>query len=297
MNIENLHALFCDYALAFKGNTPRTIRWYREIFSGFQKFAQITDLSEFTHKLCEDWVFWSRLEKKLSAQTVKNRMTAMRLFCNFLVERGHLAENYFKTIERPKVPKRIPVHLSKEQALELLQWAKNMPYAFDFERPRATGIIATFIYTGVRLQELINLKVTDIDFDQKILCVHEGKCQKDRIIPMHPKLIIFLEDYLKDRKRLNKTCPYFFTALRNDTALNVRVIRRLFKRIKERSKIHFYPHMLRHTFATLLLEGGCDIYSLSKMLGHSDIKTTTIYLTATTAHLQKQLVKHPLGDF
>ncbi len=66
------------------------------------------------------------------------------------------------------------------------------------------------------------------------------------------------------------------------------------KKIRQKSGIHFYPHLLRHTFATLMLEGGCNIYALSKMLGHSDIKTTTIYLAATTAHLQEQIRKHPL---
>jgi len=72
------------------------------------------------------------------------------------------------------------------------------------------------------------------------------------------------------------------------------VIKRLFAKIKKSSGIYFTPHMLRHTFATLMLEGGCDIYSLSKMMGHSDIKTTTLYLSATVKHLQSQMLKHPL---
>jgi site-specific recombinase XerD len=71
-------------------------------------------------------------------------------------------------------------------------------------------------------------------------------------------------------------------------------IKLFLSKLKDRSKIHFYPHSLRQTFATLMLEGGCDIFSLSKMMGHSDIKTTTIHLSATTAHLQEQIKKHPL---
>ena len=72
------------------------------------------------------------------------------------------------------------------------------------------------------------------------------------------------------------------------------MIKRLVEKLREKSGIYFYPHMLRHTFATLMLEGGCDLFALSKMMGHSDIKTTTIYLSATTAHLQEQIKKHPL---
>lgn len=68
---------------------------------------------------------------------------------------------------------------------------------------------------------------------------------------------------------------------------------RLVKKLRDASGIYFYPHMLRHSFATLMLEGGADIFAISKMMGHSDIKTTTIYLSATTAHLQAEIGKHP----
>ncbi len=296
MKLKELHNLFCDYAYAFKGNTERTVQWYREIFDGFLKHTRIEKPEELTFEVCESWVLWSRLEQRLAAQTVKNRMMAMSLFCKFLVEKGHLNSNHFKTIERPKVPKRIPVHLTKEKALELIDWTKNIPYTYEFERSRAVAIVATFIFTGVRLQELLNLRLTDINLKEKVLCVHEGKCQKDRLIPLHHKVIDHLLEYLKDRKRLNKSCPFFFTSLRNDTSMKKRALRRLFCRIRDCSSIRFYPHMLRHTFATLMLEGGCDLFSLSKMMGHSDIKTTTIYLSATTTHLQEQVSKHPLGD-
>jgi len=73
------------------------------------------------------------------------------------------------------------------------------------------------------------------------------------------------------------------------------VIGRLVQRLREKSGIYFFPHMLRHTFAVLMLEGGCNLYALSKMMGHTDIKTTTIYLSATTAYLQEQINMHSLS--
>jgi len=119
--------------------------------------------------------------------------------------------------------------------------------------------------------------------------------QKDRTIPLHIELVGILQSYIKDRHRLKKTCPYFFTSLRFDSVMGKSVIGRLVQRLREKSGIYFFPHMLRHTFAVLMLEGGCNLYALSKMMGHSDIKTTTIYLSATTAYLQEQINMHSLS--
>ena len=154
--------------------------------------------------------------------------------------------------------------------------------------------MGTFLYTGIRKAELANLKMEDVDLVDKTLYVRNGKCAKDRLIPLHPMLIVYLEDYLKDRKRLKKTTPFFFTAMRQDSKMGDPVVKRLYEKIQKRSGIKFYPHLLRHTFATLMLEGGCNLYALSQMLGHSDIKTTTIYLAATKSHLEDQIGKHPL---
>ena len=102
--------------------------------------------------------------------------------------------------------------------------------------------------------------------------------------------------YIDERKRLHKTCPEFFASLTHNAGLTVDGLDHVVDDLKRESKIKFSVHKLRHTFATLMLEGGCDIYSLSKMMGHSDIKTTTIYLAATAEHLRGQITKHPLND-
>ena len=106
-----------------------------------------------------------------------------------------------------------------------------------------------------------------------------------------------LERYVEERKRLNKSCPEFFTSLNRNSGFTNSGLKNLTRKLNRDSGIKFNIHKLRHSFATLMLEGGCDIYSLSRMMGHSDIKTTTIYLAASADHLRSQITKHPLNDF
>ncbi len=185
--------------------------------------------------------------------------------------------------------------MSKEEAMRLLEWLKITKFHYAFERSRALAMIGIFLYTGIRRKELLNLKVSNVDFDKHTLFVESGKGDKDRIIPLNHRLIELLKSYLKQRAKKGKTTPYFFASLRDDRRMSMQVIRRLFERIKNESGVYAYPHLLRHTFATLMLEGGCEIYALSKMLGHSDIKTTTIYLSVSMRHSREQIHKHPLS--
>ena len=292
--IENLHHRFCQYSLAFKGNTPSTISWFEENNGYFFKTIGIESPEQITKDAIEHWICQGKIQRSWSAKTIKNRLQALSCFADWLVRQNYLRDNPVKDIPKPKIPKRIPGHLKKDEAMTLIDWARNFRYAYKFERTRAVAIIATFIFTGVRLQELKNLKVVDVNLQASALTVKAGKGDKDRIIPLNPQLNSILQNYLKDRDRLKKTCPYFFTSMRTNDRMGDLVIKRLVEKLRQASGIYFYPHLLRHTFATLMLEGGCDIFSLSKMMGHSDIKTTTIYLSATTAHLQEQILKHPL---
>jgi len=172
----------------------------------------------------------------------------------------------------------------------------NYPYGYTFLRCRNHAIFSTFIFAGLRKQELLTLKFTDIDIENLTIFVRQGKGKKDRIIPMTYTLAQSLKRYLEYRKKLNKTCPEFFTSLNRNQGFTDTGLKRLVEQIRKASGVTFTVHKLRHTFATLMLEGGCDIYSLSKMMGHSDIKTTTIYLYASAEHLRSQMTKHPLNE-
>ena len=189
---------------------------------------------------------------------------------------------------------KLPEHLTRDQALDLLDWTRSYRYAYPFERARAIALISTFIFTGVRAQELIDLNLADVRFEDRSLWVRAGKGEKGRLIPMTHDLMRVLTAYLKERDRLGRAHPRLFVSVKSDQPITYKSIQRLVHKLRDKSGIYFYPHMLRHTFATLMLEGGADIYAISRMMGHSDIKTTTIYFTATATHLQGEINKHPL---
>jgi len=199
-------------------------------------------------------------------------------------------------IEKPKMEKRLPPKLTKQDTLKLLEIVYNYPYESNYIRCRNHAIFSTFIFAGLRKQELLNLKFTDMDIDNLTIFVRQGKGNKDRMVPVSYTLAQALKKYLSERKKLNKTCPEFFASSRRNVGFTDAGLKRLTDKIRAVSSIKFTVHKLRHTFATLMLEGGCDIYSLSKMMGHSDIKTTTIYLYASAEHLRSQMIKHPLND-
>ena len=156
-------------------------------------------------------------------------------------------------------------------------------------------LFATYIFAGLRKKELLKLTYTDVDLENMSIFVRQGKGAKDRVVPICTRLADILLQYLVERKRLHKTCPEFFTSLTFNSGFTDHGLKHLVEQTRKISKIDFGIHKLRHTFATLMLEGGCDIYSLSKMMGHSDIKTTTIYLAANIEHLRGQIMKHPLN--
>jgi len=255
----------------------------------------ITSLNQINETTVRQFLINGRANRNWSVHTFIQYHKTIKVFCDWCIQRGHLESNPVCNIETPKPEKRIPKGLSLKQANRLLEIVYNYPYKNEFYRKRNHAIFATLLYTGLRRNELINLKLTDVNIEQKTLFVRQGKGSKDRIIPLNYNLVDSLGKYIAERERYNKTCPEFFTSIVNNSGIGDQGLKRLIKKMRDVSKIKFSAHTLRHTFATLMLEGGCDIYSLSKLMGHSNISTTTIYLAATTQHLRSQITKHPLG--
>ena len=295
MDIEILSQKFCDYSVSIRGYSKDTVRRYKYVIHCFCKFAGISEIKQVTDDNVRTLFYYGRTERRWSVNTFIVYHKTLLVFFRWCMKQGYLEKNPILDIEKPKMEKKLPTNLTKQATMKLLEVVYNYPYEYRFLRYRNHAIFSTFIFAGIRKQELLNLKFTDIDLENLTLFVRQGKGKKDRIIPISFTLAQSLKKYIEERKRLNKTNPEFFSSLRGNTGFTASGLKNLVDQARKSSGITFTVHKLRHTFATLMLEGGVDIYSLSKMMGHSDINTTTIYLAASADHLRAQMTKHPLN--
>lgn len=296
MDIQIIALQFYDYSKFMRGYSPATIRRYRQVINYYCKFANVSELEQVNENNARQLFLYGRTERKWSPNTFICFHKSLGVFFRWCIKEGHMQVNPMDDIEIPKLEKRLPPKLTKQEALRLLEIVYNYPYQYKFLRYRNHAIFSMFVYAGIRKRELLKLRYADVDLENLSLFINQGKGSKDRIIPISYRLAETLKRYLIERERLHKTCPEFFASLNRNLGFTETGIKRLVEMARKASGINFTIHKLRHTFATLMLEGGCDIYSLSRMMGHSDIKTTTIYLSASAEHLRAQMSKHPLNN-
>lgn len=296
MDIQIVSQEFYEYSKSIRGYSKDTIRRYNNVIRGFMKFTGVTTLESITEKKVYELFYYGRLERHWTVRTYLVYQFSLKVFFEWCVKQGYMEINPLLVIEKPKIPKQLPKGLSKEKAFKVLEAAENYPRDSRLLRYRNHAILATLIYAGLRKQELLNLKYCDVDLEGLIISIRLGKGSKDRLIPITYALAHSLKRYVAIRNQSGKTCPEFFVSTRDNSGFSSTGLRRLICKTSKAISSNFSAHKLRHTFATLLVEGGCDIYSLSKMMGHSDIRTTTIYLSATAEHLRLQISKHPLNS-
>jgi site-specific recombinase XerD len=296
MDIELLARKFYDYSTHMRGYSTGTIQRYRHIINFYCRFSQLKNIEDITDKSLRELFVNGRTQRNWRVNTFIVYYRSLSVFFDWCIDNHYLPQNPIKGIELPKIEKRLPVKLNKQNAMKLLDIVSNYPYNYSYLRYRNHAIFSMFIFAGLRKNELVKLRLTDVDIANLTIFVNQGKGNKDRIIPMSYTLAESLKRYMEERKRLGKTCPQFFASVNLNVGITDSGLKRLVEKMVKTSGLNFTIHKLRHTFATLMLEGGCDIYSLSRMMGHSDIKTTTIYLSASVEHLRNQIGKHPLND-
>ncbi|PLX27147.1 hypothetical protein C0583_04575 [Candidatus Parcubacteria bacterium] len=296
MEIKIIAQKFYDHSLYIRGYSVETIKRYRNIINMFVSFTGITDVTDVTDDNVKKLFYDGRTKRKWKTNTFITYHKSLVVFFRWCIEEGYIDSNPAESLECPKLEKRIPPKLTKQDAMRLLEIVFNYPYKYPYLRYRNHAIFAVFLFAGIRKRELINLKLTDIDIENLTLFVRQGKGAKDRIIPINYRLTAILKKYLEERSRLGKTAPEFFCSLNRNMGITDTCMKRLVEKFRKETDIVFTIHKLRHTFATLMLEGGCDLFSLSKMMGHEKLETTSIYLQASAEHLRKQMIKHPLND-
>ncbi|QTE21071.1 tyrosine-type recombinase/integrase [Polaribacter cellanae] len=286
---------FCHESTYIRGVSKNTIRRYRQNISYFITATDSQTIQKVNEQVVKKFFLHGRIEKQWKTSSYRTYYMTLVVFFRWCIKQGHLEQNPMEDFQLPILEKSLPKKLKKQEALLLLEYAYNYPYTQSYLKYRNHAIFSTFLFAGLRKSELLHLKLSDVDLENLTLFVRQGKGNKDRIIPISYTLAQSLNRYLLARKKSRKTCPEFFTSSNRNGGFTASGLKIITKQIKTASKLDFTIHKLRHTFATLMLEGGCDIFSLSKMMGHSDIKTTTIYLSATAEHLRSQVTKHPLN--
>jgi len=295
MQLQNAAQSFYEHSLHIRGFSPTTIKRYKYVLSSFARYCDITTLDQITNDSIRKLFFYGRTERNWSTNTYHVFYKSLSVFLQWCQKQNYIELNPLSGIEKPSIEKKLPPKLTRQDASRLLEIIDNYPYDNKFLRYRNHAMFSLFIFAGLRLNELLKLRYTDVDIANLVLFIRQGKGNKDRIIPISHALVSSLEKYLAERNRVGKTCTNFFASSTRNIGFTSSGMKLLVLKLRQASGIKFTVHKLRHTFATLMLEGGCDIYSLSKMMGHSDIKTTTIYLAASAEHLRSQIIKHPLN--
>jgi integrase/recombinase XerC len=226
----------------------------------------------------------SMIDQGLSAVSVNRKISALKSFFKYLLKTGTIENNPTQKIQGPKTPKRLPVFIDEKQLGTVFS---TLVFDEGFEGVRDKVLMDILYQTGLRRAEILNLKESDVDIYNLQLKVL-GKRNKERIIPFGIGLKRNLETYIRVKKEHHLTSPYLLVTLKN-TPLSPKKINLIVKNVLEgvTTNLKKSPHVLRHTFATHLLNNGADINAVKELLGHANLSATQIYTHNTIDKLKK----------
>lgn len=296
MNIKQAHEAFCQYQETIKNYRPLTIQSYKTTMKVFLKvLPHIHEIEEVCFLDLQKFFYWGRTERDWKPATFITHHKQLNVFFKWAVKKQLIDNNPVKEIEKPRLEKKLPSRLTKEEAFKLMEMAANLPYGYPFLNYRNHAIFATFLFTGLRKSELLNLRCSDVDLERMVIFVRQGKGNKDRMVPIPHALKRVLEKYLPERERLKKTCGAFFVSLNRDSGITKQALRRLVRKLKDATGIDFYLHKLRHTFATMAYKGSKDIMAVQQAMGHRHLDTTLIYTHLVPDQMKNALEQNPIN--
>ncbi len=282
MNWEKEVREFLNYLLLEKNYSLNTVESYRRDLLDFLKYFKKQKKTE-NNVLSVFSSYVAYLSKKgLKPRTIARRVAAFRSFFNFL-EREGKAFSIKKKIFYPKLSPSLPSVLSVEEVARLIESVDTS--SAHYYRNRA--ILELLYGSGIRISELVNLNLGQIDFENELLRVF-GKGKKERVVPLGKMAVRALRDYLeKERQKFDKKASKALFLNARGSRLTRQGAWKVIKEIGWKAGLRLSPHTLRHSFATHLIEGGADLKSVQEMLGHSDISTTEIYTHIARPYLKK----------
>lgn len=268
--------LFLEFLQNDKKLSDNTLQSYRRDILQFEKFLDANDInfSKATEENIEDYLKELQKEGKKTS-TASRSLATIRSFYQYLLRTKKVKEDPTVSIQSPKIEKRVPSVLTSEEVELLLDQPKDV----DLKGTRDKAMLEFAYATGMKVTEIIDLNIDDVNFDENTVLCSNGK--KARIIPLGTLAEKALKEYVEDARPImvkDETNKALFVNVNGDR-LTRQGFWKIVKYYKEQAHIEkdITPHVLRHSFATHLLQNGADLKSIQAMLGHSDISSTQIY--------------------
>lgn len=284
---------FLSYLSLEKKYSEHTIRAYKADIEEFAQFlnkkysAVAMEKVQYSH--IRSWVV-DLVQSKINARSINRKMASLKAYYKFLLVSLQIEKTPFLLHQPLKMEKKVIVPFSVKEVSQVVDTMETT----DFSSVRDKTIMELFYATGIRRSELINLKVSDIDWGQKQIKVL-GKRNKERLIPLIDNVLEVLKEYLEFRKEISSEENFLFLTSKGKKIypeLVYRVVNSHFGVVTTKEKKS--PHILRHAFATHLLDNGADLNAVKELLGHSSLSATQIYTNSNLAELKKQYQKaHP----
>lgn len=290
---------FLQYIKYEKGYSSHTFVSYETDLSQFKKFVEErSGVEEFTldkvdSYLVREWIV-SMMESGISASSVNRKLSTLKSFYAYLCKQGVVKKSPMSQVVSPKAKKRLPHFLKEDEMSDMLSVNSEI-FGEGFEGVRDELIMETFYTLGIRLSELIGLKDADVDLQAQTVLVN-GKRNKQRYVPFGSQLKNAFQSYLSIRNKevANRSGSFFLRP--NGEALYpmlvYRIVQKYITAVSSLSKRS--PHVLRHTFATAMLNNGAELEAVKELLGHSSLAATEVYTHTTFEQLQKNYkLAHP----
>lgn len=295
--MERIINMFLNYLEVEKNYSRYTVLNYERDLNDFLKFLKketINSFDDVDYKLLRFYLN-EMFNKKYSSKTISRNLSSLRTFFKFLLKEELIRTNPMILISNPKEEKKLPTYLNYKELDDILE----LPDQTTVIGIRDACILELLYSTGIRVGELVNIKVSDIDFNQSRIKIL-GKGNKERYVLFGKRCRDLLNTYLDNGRPnlLKQKTDYLFLNKRG-TGVSVRTAEMIIAEIVRKSSIKFNvsPHTLRHTFATHMLDNGADLNSVSELLGHSNLNTTAIYTHVSNERLKQIYLNcHPRAN-
>jgi len=298
MNIRvayNQFILECKNGMLEK-RSDRTIQNYSLAFELLLKWFPLRDTVDLDEDLLREFFRRGELKRKWKNSTLVTYRKNLNQFFLWCIKNNYLDNNPLQEIPIPKILGEIPEFYDDEEIEKILYHISMHSYS-DLERARNTAMFAVLLMTGVRQGELLNLKISDVDFKSKCIRVRAitAKNREPRVLMMTYRLQEILENYLEERVKNRVDSYFFWISSTYKKGLTIHGWRHITKRLTEEIGFKIKSHKCRHTFATKFYQGSRDIVSLQQILGHRKITTTMIYTQVLPENTKASLEKNPIN--